>query len=91
MVFSNLMDHAILCRASNRSRKKGKFRRIFRDKFAEKSVNLAGIREKQSVKTANFVFFFQEKFARNRSGFALIRHNIRLVVLGRCLHVSQIC
>ena len=43
MVFSNLVDRAILRRASNRSLKKVKFRGIFRDKFAEKSANFEKI------------------------------------------------
>ena len=43
MVFSNLMDRAIPCMASNRSWKKVKFGRMFRDKFAEKSANFEKI------------------------------------------------
>ena len=64
MVFSNLMDRAILCRASNRSWKKVKFRgksRPISRKFRSKP------RETQSVKTADFNAYFQGKFARNRS------------------------
>ena len=43
MVFSNLMDRAILCRASNWLRKKVKFHGMFRDKFVEKSANFEKI------------------------------------------------
>ena len=50
MVFSNLVDRAILCRASNRSLKKVKFRGIFRDKFAEKSANCEKIFEANFTK-----------------------------------------
>ena len=64
MVFSNLMDRAILCRASNRSRKKVNFagclgtnsrkNRPISRKFRSK------LREKQSVKTADFMLIFRE-------------------------------
>ena len=81
MIFSNVMDRAIIFRASDRSRKKVKFREIFRDKFAKKSANFTGIlgenfakKHAQSVKNGRFCGYFQGKFARNQSmGFALIR------------------
>ena len=65
-IFSNLMDHTILCRASDRLRKKVKFHGIFRGKFAEKSTNFAGIfganlAENQSVKKSRFCGYFQGK------------------------------
>ena len=67
MIFSNVMDHAIIFRASDRSRKKVKFREIFRDKFAKKSANFTGIlgenfakKHAQSVKTVDFVVIFRE-------------------------------
>ena len=41
MIFSNLVDYAMLCRASDRLRKKVKFHGIFRDKFAEKSAEFS--------------------------------------------------
>ena len=72
--FSNVMDRAIIFRASDRSRKKVKFREIFRDKFAKKSANFTGIlganfaeKHAQSVKNGGFCGYFQGKFARNRS------------------------
>ena len=43
MIFSNLMDCTILFRASDRLRKKVKFRGIIRDKFAKISANFKGI------------------------------------------------
>ena len=74
MIFSNVMDRAIISRASDRSRKKGKFREIFRDKFAKKSTSFTGIlganfaeKHAQSVKNGGFCGYFQGKFARNRS------------------------
>ena len=63
-IFLNLMDRTILCRDSDRSRKKVQFRGIFRGKFAEKSIDFAGIlganlAENQSVKKKNdFVVIF---------------------------------
>ena len=80
MIFSNVMDHAIIFRASDRSREKVKFREIFWDKFAKKSANFTGIlgenfakKDAQSVKNGRFCGYFQGKFARNQSmGFALI-------------------
>ena len=74
MIFSNVMDRAIISRASDRSRKKVKFREIFRDKFAKKSANFTGIlganfaeQHAQSVKNGGFCGYFQGKFSRNRS------------------------
>ena len=63
MIFSNLIDRIILCWASDRQRKKVKFRGIFRDKFPEKSADFAGMfganfAENQSVKKADFVVIF---------------------------------
>ena len=51
--------------------KKVKFCRIFRDKFAEKSADFAGIfkvnfAEKQSVKMADFVLIFRANFTSNQ-------------------------
>ena len=43
MIFSNLMDRTILFRASDRLRRKVKFRGIIRDKFAKISANFKGI------------------------------------------------
>ena len=62
----------VVSRASNRSRKKGKFRGIFRDEFAKKSADFAGIfganfTKSNRQKTANFVVIFKANFARNRS------------------------
>ena len=73
MIFSNVIDRAIIFRASDRSQKKVKFREIFRDKFSKKSANFTGIlganfaeKHVQSVKNGRFCGYFQGKFARNR-------------------------
>ena len=65
-IFSNLMDCTILCRASDRSRKKVKFHGIFRGKFTEKSTDFAGIfgtdlAENQSVKKGPILWLFSGK------------------------------
>ena len=44
-----------------------KFRRIFGDKFAEKSADFTGISLEFSGQTADFVVIFKANFARNRS------------------------
>ena len=112
---------------------KVKFWGIFRDKFAEKLADFAGVfgknfTKKQSVKNGRFCGYFQGKFRLQSIAFAMIRpafltfflqrssfalstticsrnepmakpltswlvpsfsqHNLRLIVLGCCLHVS---
>ena len=73
-IFLNLMDRTILCRDSDRSRKKVQFRGIFRGKFAEKSIDFAGIfganlAENQSVKKKKrFCGYFRENFVRSVLG-----------------------
>ena len=61
--FSNVMDRAIIFRATDRSRKKVKFCWIFRDKIAEKLANFAGIfganlAGKLSVKKQQILWLF---------------------------------
>ena len=73
-ILSNLMDRTILCRASDRSLKKVKFRGIFRGKFAEKSTDFTGIfaanlAENQSVKTGRFCGYFPGKLRQRSIGF----------------------
>ena len=65
MIFSNLMDCAILYKASDRPRKKAKFCGSFRDTFLEKLASFAGIFRanfalKQLVKNSRFCGYFQE-------------------------------
>ena len=73
-IFSNLMDCTILCRASDRSRKKVKFHWIFRGKFTEKLTDFAGIfaanlAENQSVKKGRFCGYFPGKLRQRSIGF----------------------
>ena len=73
MIFSNLVDYAMLCRASDRLRKKVKFHGIFSGKFAEKSAEFSREFTGQTLwksigkKKADFVVIVREHFVRGRS------------------------
>ena len=67
MIFANMMDRAILCKASDRLGKKVKFHGIFRGKFTEKSADFAAIfganfAKILLVKKGQFCGYFQGKF-----------------------------
>ena len=54
-------------RASDISRKKARFRGIFRGKFAEKSADFAGKKSKFVEKSAHFAGFPREKSQNSRN------------------------
>ena len=84
------MDRTILCRDSDRSRKKVQFRGIFRGKFAGKSIDFAGIfganlAENQSVKKKTILWLFSGKLC--SIGFGLTRPAFLLCFSNRGHHL----